>query len=161
MFSYENKKCAEKIDISPLYCLLVHQTSKWQIYTSVIAPLLGPGGYPTVFWGVVVFHVHLMWTREQHIPLLATKPHLHSLLANPVLPLVVEWEKKEKLTDKMQEMFCYFPHQLVWQKVFFFLNEQNLWKLSPDFTPGMMELINLPGQDHVLTTGSVLSQWDL
>lgn len=73
-----------------------------------------------------------------------------------------EKKKREKLTDKMQEMFCCFPRHSVWQKVcFFYRSEQNLWKLSLDFTPRMMEWINLPGRDHVLTTGSVLSQRDL
>lgn len=92
MFSHVNKKCG----ISPLYCLLIYQTPKWQIYTSVIAPLLGPGGYPAVLWGALVFHVHLMWTREKHISLLATMPPLPSLLITPELLLVVQWEKKRE-----------------------------------------------------------------
>lgn len=39
----------------------------------------------------------------------------------------------------------------------FFLSEQNLWKFRLDFTLGMMEWINLPGQDRVLTTANALN----
>ena len=44
------------------------------MHTSVIASVPGPGGYPTILWGAIVFSVHLIWTREKHVSLLARAP---------------------------------------------------------------------------------------
>lgn len=147
-----------------MYCLCTSNPKIAYMYRSVIASLLWPEGYLTV-WRAVVFHVHLMWTCEKHISSLACQDatSLFLSLSSPSRHSCVPsgcGKKKGKLRQDKKK-YCCFSRQWVWQRVCFFVSEPNLWKLSPVFTPEMMEWINLPRQDHVLTTVSVLSQWDL
>lgn len=140
------------------------------MYRSVVASLLWPEGYLTVLWHTVVFHVHLMWKCEKHISSLACQDatSLFLSLSSPsrhsCVPSGCGKKKKGKFTDrrgKKKNIVVFLVSMSDRKSVFFFSSEQNLWKLSRDFTPEMMEWINLQRQDHVLTTGSVLSQWDL
>lgn len=144
--------------LASLYCLCVHQCPKWQIHTSAWA------NNPLSFYCFPSALDLSMW--KDYISLLVCH-HTFSVFASIssfschfCVPSGCR-KKKEDLTaktrDKMREMFCCFPHQWVWQNVCFFLSEQNLWKFRLDFTLGMMEWINLPGQDRVLTTANALN----
>lgn len=164
--SREREKRNQNNPYRPYVC----QIPKYHIYIHLSSLLCrGLEGIPQSF-EVLSFSLCIWFERVKntsscslphHVTRLAPFLSLSPLLPiTPVFPLVLR--KKKNLTGKIWEMFSCFPHQSVGKKVLPSGREQNLWKLSSDFTPGDdVKWINLPRRGRVLTTGSALSQWDL
>lgn len=163
MFSYENKKCADKrkdrhiptvlsfgtsnLKMADIYICHCSSTGAWRVSHSPLRCCSFPCAFDVNTW-----QTHLLACHQAPSPF----PSRQSCA-----PSGCGMRKKRKADRQDARNVLLLSSSVGLTESLFFLNEQNLWKLSPDFTPGMMELINLPGQDHVLTTGSVLSQWDL
>ena len=144
------------------------------MHTSVIASVPGPGGYPTILWGAIVFSVHLIWTREKHVSLLARAPRHPSLSLSlslslspplpitPAFPLVLRRKKKNTWQARYEKCSRAFLISRSGRKSSLLeaSGTSETWVLI-SHRGDDVKWINLPRRGRVLTTGSVLSQWDL
>lgn len=138
--------------------LLCVQIPKWQNLCIYICPRFCAGAWRVSHNPLRCCTFTCIWCEHvknifpcllvRHTASLSPSPYR---LVAPVFPLVVKVNKKKKKV----KMFCSSPRQSVWKK-------EPLKAESWDSRWGDdVRWIHLPRSDCVLTTGSVLSQWDL